>query len=45
LLRRFPGDDDPLDAWSYAPPDDTARAAAEIRRRFGWPAPAKIETN
>lgn len=22
--------------WSYAPPDDTARAAAEIRRRFGW---------
>lgn len=22
--------------WSYAPPDDTAHAAAEIRSRFGW---------
>jgi hypothetical protein len=22
--------------WTYAPPDDTARAAEEIRRRFGW---------
>ena len=22
--------------WSYTPPDDTARAAAEYRRRFGW---------
>ena len=22
--------------WSYTPPDDTARAAAECRRRFGW---------
>lgn len=25
-----------LATWSYAPPDDTARAAAECRRRFGW---------
>ncbi len=25
-----------LDHWSYTPPDDTARAAAECRRRFGW---------
>ena len=45
LLRRFPDDDAPLATWSYAPPDDTVRAAAEIRRRFGWPAPGKTETN
>jgi mitochondrial fission protein ELM1 len=25
-----------LATWSYTPPDDTARAAAECRRRFGW---------
>lgn len=36
VLRRWPADDSPLGRWSYAPPDDTARAAAEIRRRFGW---------
>jgi hypothetical protein len=23
-------------SWTYEPPDDTAHAAAEIRRRFGW---------
>ena len=23
-------------SWTYRPPDDTAHAAAEIRRRFGW---------
>jgi mitochondrial fission protein ELM1 len=27
---------DRLEQWTYAPPDDTARAAAECRRRFGW---------
>jgi uncharacterized protein len=27
---------DQLTSWSYTPPDDTARAAAECRRRFGW---------
>jgi uncharacterized protein len=32
--RPFEGE---LASWSYAPPDDTARAAAECRRRFGWP--------
>jgi hypothetical protein len=31
LTRRFDGT---LPSWSYAPPDDTARAAAEIRRRL-----------
>jgi len=31
--RPFNGE---LASWSYAPPDDTARAAAECRRRFGW---------
>lgn len=36
VLRRWPDGDSPLETWSYAPPDDTARAAAEIRRRFGW---------
>jgi len=36
VLRRWPGGDAPLERWSYAPPDDTTRAAAEIRRRFGW---------
>ena len=25
-----------LEAWTYTPPDDTARAAAEIRHRLGW---------
>jgi mitochondrial fission protein ELM1 len=25
-----------LERWSYAPPDDTSRVAAELRRRFGW---------
>lgn len=33
MTRPFTGQ---LAAWRYAPPDDTARAAAEIRRRFGW---------
>jgi len=28
--------DGELAAWKYIPPDDTARAAAECRRRFGW---------
>lgn len=31
--RPFDGE---LARWSYAPPDDTSRAAAECRRRFGW---------
>ena len=31
--RPFSGE---LASWSYAVPDDTARAAAECRRRFGW---------
>ena len=31
--RPFTGE---LASWSYAAPDDTARAAAECRRRFGW---------
>lgn len=44
VLRRFPADDAPLEPWSYAPPDDTARVAAEIRRRFGWQATAAAET-
>ncbi len=25
-----------LEPWSYVPPDDTGRAAAELRSRFGW---------
>ena len=25
-----------LERWSYLPPDDTSRVAAELRRRFGW---------
>jgi mitochondrial fission protein ELM1 len=33
ITRPFDGS---FAAWTYAPPDDTARAAAEIRRRFGW---------
>ncbi len=36
VLREFRGRQTPLETWSYTPPDDTARAAAEIRRRFGW---------
>lgn len=45
-LRRFQDDliadgytrpfDGELANWSYTPLDDTARAAAECRRRFGW---------
>lgn len=45
-LRRFQDDliaegytkplSDDLTTWTYAPPDDTARAAAECKRRFGW---------
>ena len=31
VTRPFTGT---LGAWGYTPPDDTARAAAEIRRRF-----------
>jgi mitochondrial fission protein ELM1 len=33
ITRPFDGS---FATWTYAPPDDTARAAAEIRRRFGW---------
>lgn len=33
FTRPFNGE---LAQWSYAPPDDTNRAAAECRRRFGW---------
>ena len=36
VLRRFPTDGAKLEAWRYTPPDDTARAAATIRSRFGW---------
>ena len=36
VVREFRGAQTPLERWSYTPPDDTARAAAEIRRRFGW---------
>ena len=43
-LRRFPEDDAPLETWRYDPPDDTARAAAEIRRRFGWTDARNAET-
>ncbi|HEX9466316.1 MAG TPA: mitochondrial fission ELM1 family protein [Alphaproteobacteria bacterium] len=31
--RQFNGE---LASWTYSPPDDTAQAAAECRRRFGW---------
>ncbi|HTP85289.1 MAG TPA: mitochondrial fission ELM1 family protein [Alphaproteobacteria bacterium] len=31
--RPFNGE---LATWTYSPPDDTGRAAAECRRRFGW---------
>ena len=31
--RPFNGE---LATWNYSPPDDTRRAAAECRRRFGW---------
>ena len=44
VLRRLPADDAPLESWTYEPPDDTARAAAEIRRRFGWVATTGRET-
>jgi mitochondrial fission protein ELM1 len=33
ITRPFDGT---LQSWTYDPPDDTAHAAAEIRRRFGW---------
>ncbi len=33
FTRPFNGE---LARWTYAPPDDTARAAAECARRFGW---------
>ena len=33
LTRPFNGE---LASWVYTPPDDTSRAAAECRRRFGW---------
>lgn len=36
VLRSWPAADQALPSWCPAPPDDTARAAAEIRRRFGW---------
>jgi hypothetical protein len=31
ITRPFAGK---IEAWQYTPPDDTARAAAEIRRRY-----------
>lgn len=34
VSRRFTGT---LDTWSYVPPDDTARVAAEVRRRLELP--------
>lgn len=33
ITRPFTGT---LEQWSYVPPDDTARAAAELKNRFGW---------
>jgi mitochondrial fission protein ELM1 len=36
VLRRWPAPAARLETWSYEPPDDTARAAAAIRARFGW---------
>jgi mitochondrial fission protein ELM1 len=36
VLRRWPTPAEKLETWSYQPPDDTARAAAAIRARFGW---------
>jgi mitochondrial fission protein ELM1 len=33
ITRPFDGS---FASWTYEPPDDTAHAAAEIRRRFGW---------
>jgi uncharacterized protein len=33
ITRPFDGQ---FATWTYAPPDDTAHAAAEIRSRFGW---------
>lgn len=33
ITRPFTGT---LEQWSYVPPDDTGRVAAELRRRFGW---------
>lgn len=33
ITRPFDGK---LASWTYAPPDDTGHAAAEIRKRFGW---------
>jgi mitochondrial fission protein ELM1 len=38
ITRPFTGD---LEAWRYEPPNDTALAAAEIRRRLGIGAPAR----
>ncbi|MBL8701430.1 MAG: mitochondrial fission ELM1 family protein [Alphaproteobacteria bacterium] len=35
ILRKFESGTR-LEPWRYEPPDDTARVAAEIRRRFGW---------
>lgn len=35
-LRRWPAPAKKLETWRYEPPDDTARAAAAIRARFGW---------
>jgi len=37
ITRRFTG---VLEEWDYQPPNDTALAAAEIRRRIGLDAPA-----
>ncbi|MBI3451314.1 MAG: mitochondrial fission ELM1 family protein [Rhodospirillales bacterium] len=34
MTRPFTG---ALESWTYVPPDDTAHAAAELKRRFGWP--------
>jgi mitochondrial fission protein ELM1 len=39
ITRRFAG---VLEEWHYRPPNETARAAAEIRRRIGLDAPAPV---
>jgi uncharacterized protein len=41
ITRRFDGQ---LDSWTYTPPDDTARAAAEIWRRIQARTPAAQST-
>jgi len=36
--RRFAGQ---LESWSYPPLDETARAAAKVRKLLGWPDPSR----